>query len=208
MVQGTGHHYSSSVYYYNGYPKLLLVSLHLQHLGDTALIITVAPTTIIPYYSYPYYDYHDYGYKTKHEGKIRIRTIPIITAPYSETHYSGKIGDTKFETEQYRTPYDSWGETTLKRGDDWAKTQRYSNDKGTVRSIETSKGGTGVSFRGDNHKGGIYKSGNDDLYAGKDGNIYKRDEDGWSKRENGNWNEVSRDNKQDLKTKKEPKGPS
>jgi hypothetical protein len=200
VVQGTGHNYSSSVYYYNGYPNYYWYPYTYSTWGYSTYYYG-GPYYYYPYYSYPYYDYHDYGYKTKHDGKYGSGHT-YHYGPYSETHYSGKIGDTKFETEQYRTPYDSWGETTLKRGDDWAKTQRYSNDKGTVRSIETSKGGTGVSFRGDNHKGGIYKSGNDDLYAGKDGNIYKRDEDGWSKRENGNWNEVSRDNKQDLKTKR------
>ena len=197
VVQGTGHHYSSTVYYYNGYPNYYWYPYTYSTWGYSSYYYGG------PYYYYPYYyyDYYDYGYTTKHEGKYGSGNT-YHYGPYSETHYSGKIGDTKFETEQYRTPYDNWGETTLKRGDDWVKAQHYSNNKGTVRSIETSKGGAGVRFKGDNHSGGIYKSGNDDLYAGKDGNIYKRDENGWSKREDGEWNEVSRGNKESLEAKR------
>jgi len=197
VVQGTGHHYRSTVYYYNGYPNYYWYPYTYSTWGYSSYYYGG------PYYYYPYYyyDYYDYGYTTKHEGKYGSGNT-YHYGPYSETHYSGKIGDTKFETEQYRTPYDNWGETTLKRGDDWIKTQHYSNNKGTVRSIETSKGGAGVRFKGDNHSGGIYKSGNDDLYAGKDGNIYKRDENGWSKREDGEWNEVSHGNKESLEAKR------
>jgi hypothetical protein len=189
VVQGTGHHYSSTVYYYNGYPTYYWYPYTYSTWGFSYYYYG-GPYYYYPYYHYPSYhyhhhDFHDYAYKTKFEGKYGSGTR-YHYGPYSETHYSGKIGDTKFETEQYRTPYDSWGETTLKRGDDWVETHRYSNNKGTVRSIETSKGGTGVRFKGDDHSGGIYKSGDDDLYVGKDGNVYKRDEDGWSKRENGN----------------------
>ncbi|GAF84285.1 unnamed protein product, partial [marine sediment metagenome] len=171
VVQGTGHHYSSTVYYYNGYPNYYWYPYTYSTWGYSSYYYG-GPYYYYPYYYYDYYDY-DYGYTTKHEGKYGSGNT-YHYGPYSETHYSGKIGDTKFETEQYRTPYDNWGETTLKRGDDWVKTQHYSNNKGTVRSIETSKGGAGIRFKGDNHSGGIYKSGNDDLYAGKDGNIYKR----------------------------------
>ncbi len=199
VVQGTGHHYSSTVYYYNGYPNYYWYPYTYSTWGYSSYYYG-GPYYYYPYYYYDYYDY-DYGYTTKHEGKYGSGNT-YHYGPYSETHYSGKIGDTKFETEQYRTPYDNWGETTLKRGDDWVKTQHYSNNKGTVRSIETSKGGAGIRFKGDNHSGGIYKSGNDDLYAGKDGNIYKRDENGWSKREDGEWNEVSRGNKESLEAKR------
>ena len=36
----------------------------------------------------------------------------------------------------------------------------------------------------------IGRSAEGDLYAGKDGQVYKRDEDGWYQHEDGNWNKV------------------
>jgi hypothetical protein len=200
VVQGTGHHYSSTVYYHNGYPYYYWYPYTYSTWGFSYYYYG-GPYYYYPYYHYPYYDFHDIAYKTNFEGKYGSGTN-YRYGPWSETHYEGKIGDTNIKTEQYRTPYDSWGETTLTRGDDWAETHRYSNNKGTVRSIETSKGGAGVRFKRDNHRGGIYESGDGDLYAGRDGNVYKKDENGWSKREGGEWNEVNRDNKESLKTKR------
>jgi hypothetical protein len=200
VVQGTGHHYSSTVYYYNGYPHCYWYPYTYSCWGYSYYYYG-GPYYYYPYYRYPYYGYYDYGYTTKHEGKYGSGTT-YHYGPYSKTEYKGQRGDTKFETERYRTPYDRWGETTIKRGDDWVETRYYSNNKGTVRSIETSEGGSGVRFKGDDHSGGVYRSGDDDLYVGKDGNIYKRDEDGWSKHEIGGGDKVSHYNKDSLETKR------
>ena len=62
-----------------------------------------------------------------------------------------------------------------------------------IGGIETSRGGKGFVVKGDEHQGGIYKTGGNNFYVGVDGNLYRRDEDGWSKREDGGWNQVDRD---------------
>jgi len=62
-----------------------------------------------------------------------------------------------------------------------------------VGGIETSGGGKGLALKGEQGKGGIYKSGTGDLYVGKDGAMYQHNESGWSKYENGNWNPVERE---------------
>ena len=69
-------------------------------------------------------------------------------------------------TRQGSSVYGSWGKTGVARGDDWATTSRYtSNVTGnTTRVTRTSEG---------------------DVYAGRDGNVYKKDG-------NGSWSTVDR----------------
>jgi hypothetical protein len=116
VVQGTGHHYSSSVYYNKGYPNYYWPPYTYTTWGYSTYYYG-GPYYHYPYYHYPYYDYDDLddfyddrrddlGHTTKHEGKYGSGST-YHYGPYSETNYSGKKGDTKFETKQYRTPYNS-----------------------------------------------------------------------------------------------------
>ena len=84
-------------------------------------------------------------------------------------------------TRQGADVYGSWGTTGIKRGDDWARTAHYSDDRGSMAGYRTSEGGRGV----------VARSGND-LYAGRDGNVYRRDQSGWQKYDQGGWQNVSR----------------
>ena len=82
---------------------------------------------------------------------------------------TGAVGATR----QGSNVYGSWGRTGVARGDDWATTSRYtSNITGnTTRTVRTSDG---------------------DVYAGRDGNVYRKDGDGFQKYDNGGWNDVNR----------------
>ena len=101
--------------------------------------------------------------------------------------------------------YAHWGETVVGRGDKWAHSGHYTDAQGTRAGFETSEGARGVGFAGDDHRGGVVKSRDDDLYVGKDGNVYKRDGDGWQKNQNGEWNTVepSQDLSERASTRKE-----
>lgn len=87
-----------------------------------------------------------------------------------------------------KTPYGSWGRSAVVRDDEWVRAGHRSNAYGTVGGVQTSRGGAAVSV---NRKHGsdafVAKTGSGDVYVGKDGNIYKRDEDGWHSRSNGGW---------------------
>jgi hypothetical protein len=90
------------------------------------------------------------------------------------------------------TPYGSWGRSAVVRDDDWARAGHRSNAYGTVGGIQTSQGGGAV---GVNRKYGsdafVGKTGDGDVYVGKDGNIYKKDADGgWQTRNNGGWQDA------------------
>jgi hypothetical protein len=56
--------------------------------------------------------------------------------------------------------------------------------EGVKREFETSEGGQGTSFRSGEDSGFMYESGSGDMYAGRDGNVYQKTEDGWAPVEN------------------------
>jgi hypothetical protein len=98
------------------------------------------------------------------------------------------------QTRQGSNVYGSWGTTSVQRGDQWAQTSRYTNNRtgNTTRVTQGSGGGTAVTRRGPGADSGAVRTGSGDVYAGRDGNVYRRQGDGWQKYDNGGWNNVSR----------------
>jgi hypothetical protein len=82
---------------------------------------------------------------------------------------TGTVGATR----QGSNVYGSWGRTGVARGDNWATTTRYtSNITGnTTRVTRTSNG---------------------DVYAGRDGNVYRKQGDSFQKYGDGGWSNVER----------------
>ncbi|HEY7445409.1 MAG TPA: hypothetical protein VH701_23480 [Vicinamibacterales bacterium] len=104
--------------------------------------------------------------------------------------YNPRTG-TYAQTRQGSNVYGSWGSTAVQRGDDWAKTNRYTNRRTdtTTRTIRTDEGGA-VTRRGDSGFVGAGSGGN--VYAGNDGNVYRRQDGTWQKYENGGWSNTDR----------------
>ena len=99
-------------------------------------------------------------------------------------------------TRQGAGVYGSWGSTYVQRGDQWAQTQRFTN-RATGNTTRVTRGEQGGMVRrsGEGGSGGIGRRG-DNVYAGRDGNVYRRDNSGqWSKWENGSWNNVQKPDK-------------
>jgi hypothetical protein len=100
--------------------------------------------------------------------------------------YNPRTG-TYASTRQGSNVYGSWGSTSVQRGDDWAKTNRYTNNRTgtTTRTVRTDEG-AGAVRRGNNGTVAAGSGGN--VYAGNDGNVYRKDSGGsWQKYDNGNW---------------------
>lgn len=95
-----------------------------------------------------------------------------------------------------KTPYGSWGRSAVVRDDEWARAGHRSSWRGGVSGIETSEGNAAAHV---NRRYGPDKTvvkHDDDLYVGKNGHVYKRDEDGdWSNRKNGEWNDIPKPEK-------------
>jgi hypothetical protein len=95
-------------------------------------------------------------------------------------------------TRQGSNVYGSWGSTAVQRGDDWAATNRYTNNRtgNTTRTVRTDDGAA-VSRRGD--QGGVVAGSGGNVYAGRDGNVYRQQDGGsWQKYENGGWTDTAR----------------
>jgi hypothetical protein len=86
---------------------------------------------------------------------------------------------TRFAGAQGSSVYGSWGAGAVSKGDQWAKGAYRTTSEGTVGGIRTSEGGGAIK-------------GQNNTYVGKDGNVYRKSESGWSKWENGSWNPVDR----------------
>jgi hypothetical protein len=100
---------------------------------------------------------------------------------------TGAVGTTR----QGSSIYGSWGQTAVRRGDQWASTSRVTNNRGTTtRATQGSGGGEAITRRGPQGTSGVARTGSGDVYAGRDGNVYRKQEGGggWQKYENGGWN--------------------
>lgn len=105
--------------------------------------------------------------------------------------YNPRTG-TIASTRQGSGVFGSWGSTSVKRGDEWAQTKRFTNREGTTTRATRTDEGAMIRRKGEDGSGFVGK-GQDNLYAGRDGNVYRRDDSGnWSKWENGSWDQVQR----------------
>ena len=104
--------------------------------------------------------------------------------------YNPRTG-TYAATRQGSNVYGNWGSTAVQRGDDWAKTNRYTNNRTgtTTRTTRTDEGGA-VTRRGD--QGFVGAGSGGDVYAGRDGNVYRKQDGSWQKYDNGGWNTTDR----------------
>ena len=105
--------------------------------------------------------------------------------------YNPRTG-TYAATRQGSNVYGSWGSTAVQRGDDWAKTNRYTNRQTgtTTRTIRTDEG-SAITKRGAGGGAvGVGDGGN--VYAGNDGNVYRRQDGTWQKYDNGGWSNTDR----------------
>jgi hypothetical protein len=97
--------------------------------------------------------------------------------------YTGAYGATK----QGSNAYGSWGSSVVTKGGQTAYTQHKTTAQGTVGSVQTSSGGKAVGKSSASGNTAVGKTGGGDVYAGHDGNAYKKTDSGWQKYDNGGW---------------------
>ncbi|MBI4893907.1 MAG: hypothetical protein HY821_25040 [Acidobacteria bacterium] len=98
---------------------------------------------------------------------------------------------------RYANPYQGWGQGVVARGDQWARGGYYYDERGAIGGIRTSEGGKLIAGGDGNNRGMIGKTADGDLYVGKNGEIYRRDQNGnWQQRGDGGWNNVNPPNAQ------------
>ena len=83
------------------------------------------------------------------------------------------------------------GGGTFTRDDNTVQTDVTRTAEGVQREFETSGGGQGVSQRSGDSNQFAYQSGSGDVYAGRDGNVYQKTDDGWQQVRNSSRQERS-----------------
>jgi hypothetical protein len=78
-------------------------------------------------------------------------------------------------------PYASWEQGVVDRGGQWAREGAYSNDRGTVAGVQTSRGGEAVAASDGDRSAAVVRAPDGDVYAGSDGNLYRHTDDGWQR---------------------------
>jgi hypothetical protein len=105
--------------------------------------------------------------------------------------YNPRTG-TYAATRQGSNVYGSWGSTAVQRGDNWARTNRYTNRQtgATTRATRTDQGAAVTRRGAEGGRVGVGQGGN--VYAGKDGNVYRNQNGAWQKYDNGSWSNTAR----------------
>jgi hypothetical protein len=101
--------------------------------------------------------------------------------------YTGAYGATR----QGSNAYSQWGSSVATRGNQAVATQHYSDARGTVGSAQTSAGGRAVGSSTAYGNSVAGRTAGGDMYAGRDGNVYKNTGGSWQKYDNGSWNNVN-----------------
>ncbi|MHB8876254.1 MAG: hypothetical protein ACYC8T_21390, partial [Myxococcaceae bacterium] len=108
------------------------------------------------------------------------------------TAYNPRTG-TFGATRQGSNVYGSWGTTSVQRGDQWATTARKTSSAtgATTRATRTGRGGEAVTRTGPQGSATVGRTASGDVYAGRDGNVYRKEGEAWQKHDNGNWSAAS-----------------
>ena len=191
IAYGTGYYYPPYVYwgprpvpYYVGYPRTYGVGVHYN------------------YYSGGYYAqksvYGPYGtasraawYNPSTGFYGRAATVQTFAGGATVGQVYNPWTGTYGATRQGSNAYSQWGSSVAVRGDQWAQTAHRSNANGTIAGGRTSDGGRAVGGAGRGGSGFVAQDKNNNMYAGRDGNVYKKDSSGsWSKYGSGGWSSV------------------
>lgn len=78
------------------------------------------------------------------------------------------------------TPYGSWSRGAVTNGDDWVRGGQVNTAAGSIRGVQGSGGAGAIQAEGRWGNGvTVAQTRGGDVYAGKDGNVYKKTDDGW-----------------------------
>jgi hypothetical protein len=194
VVYGTGYYYPPYIYYgprypiYYPYPYTYgVASVYNPYTG----FYGVGHAVYGPYGSVGTAAWYNpttgmYGRAVTTQNAYGGRTYAQAYNPWTGTYAA---------TSQGHNAYSQWGSSVVTNGDNWAQAQHITNANGTAGSFQTSKGSAGAGFSGANGNSGFIAkdANNNNVYAGADGNVYKKDSNGdWSKWDNGSWTPVDK----------------
>jgi hypothetical protein len=95
-------------------------------------------------------------------------------------------------TRQFSSPYAQWGSSVISNGNRTVQTGHISTAQGTIAGARSTTGAAVIGGSGGSGSGGLARTSGGDLYAAKDGQIYKNTGDGWHSYNNGSWDSVNK----------------
>lgn len=117
-----------------------------------------------------------YGRSASVQGWYGGRTVANAYNPWTG-NYGGTV--------QSHNAYAQWGHSAASNGNQWVQSGHVTTRRGTVVGYQTSGGKEGVITH--HRGGGTTVRTNNNLYAGHDGHVYKKNSNGsWSHYNNGN----------------------
>jgi hypothetical protein len=101
--------------------------------------------------------------------------------------YTGRAG----ETTQNANAYGRWGSSTVAGPNGTVHTASASNAYGSAGAFHSTTGASGAAVHGANgNNAAAVRTPTGNVYAGADGNAYQHTSSGWSKWNNGSWQQV------------------
>jgi len=94
-------------------------------------------------------------------------------------------------TRQGSSAYGQWGSSVVSNGNQAAQAGHVTTSQGTAAAARSTTGAKAVGYSGEYNSGGAVKTSSGDMYAAKDGNVYKNTGSGWQSYNNGSWNSAN-----------------
>jgi hypothetical protein len=97
-------------------------------------------------------------------------------------------------TTQNANAYSRWGSSTVSTPNRTVNTASASTARGSTGAFQSSTGASGAAHHSNvtGNNTAAVKAPNGDVYAGHDGNVYQHSDSGWSKWDNGSWQQQQR----------------
>ena len=109
---------------------------------------------------------------------------------YAQSGYNPTTG-TSGARAGVSTEQGSAGRGYVQQGDEWARGGYRSTSQGTAAGVQTSQGGAAAGVKTDQGGAFVGQTASGDVYAGHDGNVYKKGDDGsWQKNSGDGWSTV------------------
>ncbi|MBV9653739.1 MAG: hypothetical protein JOZ42_04155 [Acetobacteraceae bacterium] len=98
-------------------------------------------------------------------------------------------------THQNENAYGRWGSSVISGPGQTVHTESGSNAQGSAGAFRSTTGAAGAGVHGANgNSAAVARGAGGNVYAGANGNVYRHTSDGWSKWNDGSWNQVQKPN--------------
>jgi hypothetical protein len=199
VVYGSGYYWGTyyDPYYYTYYPSYYYYPYPRTY-GSASIYQANTGTYVHGHYAYgPYGGYWEGARYNPNTGRYGSGTYAYTydASAYQGWSYNPRTGISTETSQAIQwsdgNSYETWGETVVQGNGNTVQAERYGTEQGFRRSVESSAGGQATQVGNADNRMTVGKTSDGELYAGANGNVYRRTEDGtWETRSNGEWNSV------------------